>query len=70
MNRYHLEIIPGNQTPFDRIIEADDMVNNSDGFYRFIKRVEENNSTVHYQTIAYYPISRTIITKIEYKIEP
>jgi hypothetical protein len=70
MNRYHLEIIPGNQPPFDKIIEADDMSGNSDGFYRFSKRVEENDSVSYYQTTAYYPISRTIISKIERDIEP
>jgi hypothetical protein len=69
MNRYHLEIMPGNQPPFDIIVEADDMNSNSDGFYRFSNRIKENDSISYYQTTSYYPISRTIISKIERDIE-
>ena len=70
MNRYHLEIMPGNQPSFDIIVEADDMSSNSDGFYRFSNRIKENDSISYSQTTAYYPISRTIISKIELKIAP
>jgi hypothetical protein len=70
MNRYHLEIMPGNQPPFDIIVEADDMNSNSDGFYRFSNRIKENDSISYSQTTAYYPISRTIVSKIESNIAP
>jgi hypothetical protein len=70
MNRYHLKIMPGNQPPFDIIVEADDMSSNSDGFYRFSNRIKENDSISYSQTTAYYPISRTIVSKIESNIAP
>lgn len=71
MNRYHLQVIThsgSTQSLLSKVVEADDMKNNSDGLYRFIKRVEENNSVVYHETIACYPIVNTIVEKIEYNI--
>ena len=71
MNRYHLQIIThsgSTQSLLSEVVEADDMNNNSDGFYRFSNQIKENNSVVRYETIACYPIVNTIVEKIEYNI--
>ena len=71
MNKYHLQIIThsgSTQSLLNEVVEADDMNNNSDGFYRFSNQIKENNSVVRYETIAYYPIVNTIVEKIEYNI--
>jgi len=71
MNRYHLQIIThsgSTQSLLSEVVEADDMSNNSDGFYRFSNRIKKNNNVVRYQTIACYPIVNTIVEKIEYNI--
>ena len=44
MNLYHLQIITHNGSLLSRIVEADDMSNNSDGLYRFSKRIEKHTS--------------------------
>jgi len=63
MNRYHLEVITHNGI-FPRVVEADHVDSNSDGFYRFTVQIENNK----WQTVACYPIVNTIIEKIEYDI--
>ena len=71
MNRYHLQVLIHSATTigvFNKVVEADDMTNNSDGFYRFSNRIEDNLSMVRYETIACYPIVNTIVEKIEYNI--
>lgn len=71
MNLYHLEVITHNGI-FPRVVEADQMINNSDGFYKFSKRIENKQHRAmgynHYETTACYPIVNTIIEKIEYNI--
>ena len=70
MNRYHLEIIPGNQTPYNRTIDADDLDWSESGNYKFSNLVLKPDGNKRYQSIALYPISRTIISKIERDIAP
>lgn len=71
MNRYHLEIISSVQMPWtqSKIIEADDLEWSEAGNYKFSKLVLKPDGNKRYQLIASYPIERTIITNIEYKIE-
>jgi len=48
------------------------MSNNSDGLYRFSKRIENKHHQAmgynHYETTACYPIVNTIVEKIEYNV--
>ena len=71
MHRYHLQVLTHSATAvgvLNKVVEADDMINNSDGFYRFSNRIEEKLGFVRYETIACYPILNTIVEKIEYNI--
>ena len=71
MNLYHLQIIThsgSTQSLLSEVVKADDMSNNSDGFYRFSNRIEEKLGFIRYETIACYPIVNTIIEKIEYNV--
>ena len=70
MNRYHLEIITGDLSPHNFIqIEADDLDWSESGNYKFSNLVLKPDGNKRYQSIALYPISRTIISKIERDIE-
>lgn len=59
MNRYYIEVINSNKQQ-KRVIEADGLSWSDAGLYEFI--VFENGIR---KPIAYYPVSRTIIEKIE-----
>lgn len=70
MNRYTLKIINGVQLPYSVTVEADDLDWSESGNYKFSKLVPKPDGNKRYQLMALYPISRTIISKIEYDIEP
>ena len=71
MNRYHIETVNGHLGPHNFIqIEADDLDWSESGNYKFSKLVPKPDGNKRYQLMALYPISRTIISKIEYNIEP
>jgi len=63
MNRYHIEVIKGDE-PRYTMIEADGYGINSNGCYEFFDEYD-----VVRRIIASYPIGRTIIQKIEYNIQ-
>lgn len=59
MKKYHIEVINSNKQQY-RIIEADSVSWSDAGLYEFIKF--DNGIRI---PVAYYPVNRTIITKIE-----
>jgi hypothetical protein len=63
MNRYHLEVIKGEDSSI-AIIEADGYNVNSTGCYQFF---DEYGTII--RIIASYPIGRTIIQRVEYNIQ-
>lgn len=70
MNRYHLDlIVSGTYGVLTHLItiEADGFDHGQSGAYRFWNRVVEDNDIVSnkVETVAMYPINRTIIRKIE-----
>lgn len=61
MKRYYLEVITGNNFGVDYEVEADTYHSRFIGCYTFYIRDDRNNLEV----VASYPISRTIIRRIE-----
>lgn len=70
MNRYHLEIINGVQLPYSVVIEAYELDWSEAGNYKFYNRVPKLDRGHRLELIALYPIKNTIVSKIEYNIEP
>ena len=63
MKRYYLDVITGSDFGVDYEVEADGYEYLSDGFYRFYVKEDKNSRWT--ETIASYPINRTIIKRIE-----
>ena len=64
MNRYHIEVINSSQK-IKRGVEADGMAWSDAGLYEFWIYDDKTNSRVG---VAYFPVNRTIVEKIEYNI--
>jgi hypothetical protein len=62
MKRYYLDVITGNDFGVDYEVEADGYEYSECGFYRFY--VKENKDIRWTETVASYPINRTIIKRI------
>ena len=61
MKRYYLDVITGSDFGVDYEVEADTYDYSGSGCYTFYIRDDRRNLEV----VASYPISRTIITRIE-----
>ena len=61
MKRYYLEVITGGDFGVDYEVEADASADTESGCYVFYIRDDKG----HLETIASYPINRTIIKRIE-----
>lgn len=61
MKRYYLDVITGSDFGVDYEVEADTYSYSESGCYTFYIRDDRRNLEV----VASYPISRTIITRIE-----
>ena len=64
MNRYHLKIVSIASLILETVVEADLVGWSEAGLYEFVKT---NNGKR--EVIAYYPVDKTIIEKIEYNIQ-
>ena len=62
MKRYYLDVITGNDFGVDYEVEADGYEYSECGFYRFY--VKEDKDSLWTETVASYPIHRTIIKRI------
>ena len=67
MNRYHIDVI-GSSNKTKHIIEADVISWSDAGLYEF-SIVNTNDSQTKTQRVAYFPVGRSVIHKIEYNIE-
>lgn len=63
MNKYHIEVV-GSEKPYKEIF-ADYMDSTKDGCYVF--SIKDDNNIL--ACVAYFPIYKTCITKIEYDFE-
>lgn len=63
---YYLEVITGGELPKESyVLQADEMECNSHGFYYFFNRIQDIMGRYTIKPVAYFPINKTIITKIE-----
>lgn len=64
MKKYTLRILDGTSKGYTETIICDEFKSNSNGYYYFYN-LKDKVERVGYTEIAYYPISKTIIEKIE-----